>query len=312
VRTVVLLVMLGAATAHAGPDVKRKATPATDKFAKAAAEAFALAIAADEKGDLDTALGLYTKAQAIAPHPNTVYNIADVYRRQNKLPEAIEAFETYLAILPSAQDRKECEAIIDGLVATPGTLNLITSPQSDPDSVAFKDFYVLVDGEIKVKVGTKPGPLSGLRDREGFALVVPPGRHAIDVVSAISYGHEECEVKAGKTEVCSIRAKPRIDGRFVFRSGDHSNLRALIEKSDEDRERKSSKKMKTITYERFELPPGKRRLPIRDRSFECPALTIDVPTGTHDVGYLFVTSKEYDGFQRCRKLEVRQHKLHFD
>src|SRR5262249_40387492 len=110
------LLVLAASVAHAGPDGKPKAAPATDKLAKAAGEAFAAAHAADGKGDLATALGLYSKAYEISPHPSTAYNIGDVARRLNKLGQAIKFYETYLALAPTAADRKDVEALIDKLM----------------------------------------------------------------------------------------------------------------------------------------------------------------------------------------------------
>ena len=75
-RTALLLLAVLTGTAAAEEAAKRKTAP--DKFTKAAGEAFVAATAADQKGDLPTALGLYQKAFAISPHPSTMFNIADV------------------------------------------------------------------------------------------------------------------------------------------------------------------------------------------------------------------------------------------
>lgn len=276
---------------------QRKQAP--DKFVRAAAEAFGEALAADEKGDLPTALGLYEKAQAIAPHPSTAYNIGDVYRRQGRITDAILSFETYLAMAPDAPDRRECEAIIDKLVHTPGTIALTTTAKSDPEAIAFKDFYILVDGEIVAKPGMAP-KLDGKRgDRPFVPISVEAGRHAIDLVSSLSYAHADCEVKQGATEDCVVRAKPRVDGHAVFRGSDN---RLGIHKS----------KQEGFYANRVELPAGRWQLMVRDRTFECPPVWVQVPGGPNDVVYVFVSTHEYDGVERCRALTVKQHPLHFD
>ena len=294
-RALIVVAML-AGVAHATPDPVRKKTP--DKFVRAAADAFAEALAADEKGDLPTALGLYEKAQAIAPHPSTAYNIGDVYRRMGKVPDAILQFETYLAMAPDAPDRKDCEAIIEKLVHTPGTIYLVTSQKSDPQAIAFKEFYILVDGEIVAKPGTDAKEQPKLR-KPAIALPVEAGTHAIDLVSSISYAHADCKVIAGGTEECMMRAKPRIDGHAVFRASDN---RLGVHKTKHD----------GFYADRVEVAPGKWPMMVRDRNFECPSIWVEVPGGANDVAYVYVGTKEWDGFERCRKLDVKQHKLHFE
>ncbi len=293
-----ILVCLIALVAVAHADPIRKKTP-TDKFAKAAAEAFTEALSYDEKGDLRTALGLYEKAQGIAPHPYTAYNIGDVYRRMGKISDAILMFETYLAMWPDAPDRKECEAIIDKLVHTPGTLYLMTSEKSDPEALAFKDFYIFVDGELVAKLGTQPKPEPALNGKLAIAVPVQAGSHAIDAVSSISYGHAECKVIAGGKEECHLRAKPRVDGHAVFRSSDN---RVGVHKD----------KSHGFYADRVEVAPGHYRLMVRDRSFECAPIDLDVPSDLNDVAYVYIGTPEWDGFERCRKLTIKQKKLHFD
>ncbi|MEJ7603142.1 MAG: hypothetical protein WKG01_34965, partial [Kofleriaceae bacterium] len=75
-RVLILLVAL-IAVAEARPQRKK----ASDKFAQAASEAFGAAVAADTKGDLREALGLYQTAVAISTASSTAYNLADVVRR---------------------------------------------------------------------------------------------------------------------------------------------------------------------------------------------------------------------------------------
>lgn len=299
-RTALLVVCALAAVARADAPVPKKKTP--DKFARAAADAFTEALAADEKGDLRTALGLYEKAQAIAPHPSTAYNIGDVYRRLGKPKEAILHFEMYLAMLPAAPDRAYTEQLIDKLVHTPGTILLRTPPKSDPEAVSWKEFYILVDGEIVAKPGTDAKVEPGSGNEPAVALKVGGGRHAIDLVSSISYAHADCKVDPGASEPCHVRAKPRVDGHLVVRSSD-----SWIDVFPPGRKDKDH----GVSQDRVEVPAGKYRMPVRDRTYECASVVVEVPGGANDVAYLWIGTTEYRGFERCRVLDVKQQKLHF-
>src|SRR5688572_11651797 len=76
------------------------------RLTKAAGDAFTAAQNADAKGELDDAVKHYRRAHAIAPHPDTMFNIADVQRRAKDYDDAITSFETYLELAPDAADRK--------------------------------------------------------------------------------------------------------------------------------------------------------------------------------------------------------------
>lgn len=286
-----------AAPASADEPAKRKATPG-DKFTKAAGEAFVAAVAADQAGDLRTALGLYQKAYAIAPHPSTIYNIADVQRRLLQLADALKSYETYLALSPGAADRRDVEAVIDKITKTPGMLMLGTAAASNPNAVDFKSAYVLVDGEVKVKQGTPPKPLRSYGDQVGFAIPVAGGQHVIDVVTAITHGQQTgCRVPAGGDGFCNITAKPRVDGRLVVSSSER-NIYVRLEP-----------KGKSIVGQRVDVPAGKHRLLVRDRSYECKPITVDVPAGG-DIAYVFISTPDYE-FERCRALDVKLQRLTF-
>ncbi|CAN5912422.1 hypothetical protein BH11MYX3_BH11MYX3_15590 [soil metagenome] len=295
-RAAVLLVML-ARVAAADPDAPvRKASP--DKFAKAAGEAFQAAVAADKGGDLRTALGLYQKAFAISPHPSTIYNIADLQRRLNQLPLALKSYETYLLIAPTATDKQQVEALIDRLNKTPGMLWVSTSPASDPNAIDLTGAYILVDGEIKKQPGVEihAGPYGYA---EGFGIDMRAGEHIIDVVTAVSFGSHSCKFGPGENEQCTVTAPPRTDGSVVFNSSDRSVEVRMPGKSRNER--------REI---RFELPAGKQRLLLRDRSFECPTVPVEVPRGG-DIAYVYAATREHDRLERCRTMTITQHKLHF-
>jgi tetratricopeptide (TPR) repeat protein len=285
-RLLALALALAAAGALAGAaaaddTARRKATP--DRFTKAAGEAFTEAVAADKAGDLKTALGLYQKAYGISPHPSTAYNIADVQRRLLLYADALRSYETYLALAPSAGDRRDVEALIDQLARTPGTLHLVTGDASDPNAVDWKSAYVLVAGEIKLRPGTAPQPQKESGGSLGYQLALPAGTYVVDVVTPITHGHQTCRIEVGGRGICRLSARPRIDGRLVVNA--------------------------SIAGQRRELPPGKHKLLVRDRTYECRPIPVDLPAGG-DVHYVFVSTAEYE-FERCRALDVKQHRLAF-
>lgn len=293
-RALVVIALL-AATASAQPKSQRKAAP--DKFTKAASEAFNAAVTADNAGDLRTALGLYQKAHAISPHPSTIYNIADVQRRLDMLRLAIRSYETYLAMAPDAKDRRQVEAVIDQLAKTPGTLVIVSSEPSDPQSIDLATAYVLVDGKLL----RRPGPLApvGPRKSPGVSLQVPPGEHVVDVVTALTYARRDCDVGPGEQRYCELEADPRIDGNVVI-SASNRQLDILTERRGND-----------LIYKRVELSPGKHRLLVKDRSYWCAPLALDVADGGNTVTYAFVGTTEHD-FKRCRKLDIERHRLQFE
>ncbi len=297
-RALLLLVAVTRIAAAEPDDAVRKGTP--DKFVKAAGEAFRAAVAADKAGDLRDALGLYQKAFAISPHPSTAYNIADVQRRLNQLPAALKSYEIYLAIAPAAADRIQVEALIDKLDKTPGMLWVSTAAASDPQAIDLTDAFILIDGEIKKQPGVEihAGPYSY---REGFGVDIRSGEHVVDVVTAVSFGSATCKLGPGENRECSVRAPPRTDGSVVFNSN---------ERSVEVRIPAKAKSRNEAREVRFVLPGGKQRLELRDRSFECPTIPIEVPKGG-DVAYVYASTTEHDRLERCRSMKLVQHKLHF-
>lgn len=285
-----------AATAHADP--KRKTTP--DKFTRAASEAFIAAVAADQKGDLRAALGLYTKAFAISPHPSTAYNMADVQLRLNQVKDAVKSYETYLALSPAAPDRADVERLLHKLRVGPAVLTVTTTMASDPNAVSFKWVYVLVDGVIVKKPGV--APIEAEQPKLNFD--VTPGEHLIEVISDVTYGRRECVVKPAERNECLVTAPPRVDGTIVI-SGDN---RLTVWRAPPSRQDRSPDSM---LGKRFTLQAGKRKLLLRDRSFECTPLLVDVPGGS-DLAYVNVSTKQSDDLQRCRALDIKRLRLKFD
>lgn len=287
-----LLLVLVAATASA--DRKK----ASDKFTQAAREAFEAAVAADAKGNLPEALGLYQKAYGIAPHPSTIYNIADVQRRMSRWTDAAKSYEIYLAMSPHAADRATVEATIEKMASTPGRLFVKTSGATDPESIDLKTAYVIVDGTIVIKPGTAPEPRPEIGNQEALAIDVGPGDHDVDVVTPLTHAWRLCKVDPGGRGFCQVTAKPRIDGHLVV-SGVSRSLSFKPAIGDE-----------SIANKRVELPAGKLRLLVRDHSYECAPITVDVPGG-NDVAYVYAASDDVDGVPRCRKLDYTRHRLSF-
>lgn len=300
-RTALLLLAVLTGTAAAEEAAKRKTAP--DKFTKAAGEAFVAATAADQRGDLPTALGLYQKAFAISPHPSTIYNIADVQRRLGQLAESIKSYETYLAITPEAADRKVVEAVLQKLSTTPGSVFVMTGAASDPRSIDLDTAYILFNGKIMVKPGTKRTLAVDGGQNPGFELTMPPGDYYLDAVTPLTYGMSRCTVPPGERKVCHVSAPPRIDGNVVI-SGEDRNLTVVVSREEK---RHSDTRM----YKRIEQPPGRTRLFVRDGSYECPPLVFDAPKGG-DVAYSFIDELEPGSVPRCRTLVITQHRLKFE
>lgn len=295
IRSIAILCLLAAEVAAQPAPAQRKQAPTADKFTKAASEAFAEAVEADEKGDLYRALTAYQKAFLIAPHPSTMFNIADVQRRLSLIPGAIKSYETYLALAPQARDRPAVEAMVAKLEKTPTTIHIKMGDTHRVDSIDLRTAYILIDGKIEAKPGTEPRKLPN----GDFAITfdVPPGEHVIDVITAITYGTDRCGSGPGEADYCTVTARPRIDGQLVLSARDRR-----IEILDTPKARSS-------TYNRVDLRPGRHRLLVRDRRFECAPLVVDVPRGD-DVAYVFLNTTEYE-FERCRKLDVVRQRLPF-
>jgi tetratricopeptide (TPR) repeat protein len=94
--SVVLVVALFALTARAAPIDDAKKAFAEDK-------------AAYERGDYETALSAYQRANTILPAPNLYYNIGATYERLGKFQEAALAFDKFfeMAGAPATDEDKD-------------------------------------------------------------------------------------------------------------------------------------------------------------------------------------------------------------
>jgi len=268
----VLGVTLLAAAAVAGP----KTLPA--RFAKAAGEAFRKAQAADAKGDLDEAVRQYQRANAIASHADTYFNIADVQRRAKHFEEAAEAYAKYLELAPGARDREAVEKLIAELRAMPGT---IVVELEEPDGQAF------VDGRL---VGAAPATVAD----------VPKGTHQVDVITPITFGDMPCAVGAGGKRTCSVHARPRVDGNVVL-SGSWTLGGHSWPIGDQ----------RFHMHGRFTLRPGHYEL-VRVVDRQCAPLPLDVPAGEDIVTYAYVTYPDpRPKANACIDLKLAQQRVRF-
>ncbi len=265
-RALLVLVLL-ATPVLAGP------RPLPARLAKAAGDAFAAAQKADAKGDLDEAVKQYRRAHAIAPHADTMFNIADAQRRAKDYDDAITSLESYLELAPEAPDRKAVEKLIAELRALPGTLEIECN---EPDGKVF------VDGRY---VGMAP-----------IQVKVPSGTHQIDVVTPITHGDMACPVSAGGRRDCRVYAKPREDGNVVI-SGSWIMGGQSWPVGDQRFE----------VHGRFTARPGRYELKIDDN--QCDLLNLQVPAGD-DVTFAYITFVDPKA-RGCRRFEIKQQQLTF-
>ena len=257
------------------PKAQRKDLP--PGVAEKASDAFARGRELDEAGDLPKALSAYLEASQIYPHPNTTYNIADVYRRMKRYHEAIEAYEKYLKLATDPPDRAAIEELIEQLKATPGQLVI---HETGADEQAF------VDGE---PVGKLPVTLD-LRE----------GTHVVDVITPISYGWIYCSTRMGQKEECTPSPTPRMDGNVVI-----SGSRRL----DNKRWRETGAFF--MIRERFELRHG--HYTVDELAYkQCKPVDLDVPRGEDIVTYIWVTTPdEHPKNNECEPISIKARTIKF-
>lgn len=290
----VILVLL-ALTANAGAESKRKGTP--DKYAKAASAAFLEAVAAEERGDLQAASDLYAKAFEIAPHASTAYNLASVLLRSDRVTAAITYFDLYLAMAPQASDQQQVRAVLTSLETRPVTIE-IKSTDGARERIDLTTAYILVDGDIISRPGGKAP----------FVVKLSPGRHRIDVVTAITSSNVELELEPGQPDdELRIKATPRRDGNVIYSA--RTSITAFINT-------KGAAEKRVTSGAEVSLPPGTHRIGLATR-YECPPIAVTVPKGD-DLAYVYAEELQAlppvvaSSFPtRCRKLVIKQHKLTF-
>ncbi|HZX42827.1 MAG TPA: tetratricopeptide repeat protein [Myxococcaceae bacterium] len=116
-------------------------------------------------GDFRAALGAFEAAQARAPTPQALFNIARCQERLGQLADAVDSYSAYLASAPDAPDHTAVSARIDELRARlplEASLRISVEP---PASVA-------IDGEpaglSPVSARLRPGPHRVRATQEGY------------------------------------------------------------------------------------------------------------------------------------------------
>ncbi|HET9987711.1 MAG TPA: hypothetical protein VFQ65_04310, partial [Kofleriaceae bacterium] len=166
-----LIVVLAAAGGAAADPHK----PAPDKFTAAAAKIFDKAVAAETAHEWRTAVGLYQQAFDLSPHPNAIFNVAALEAEHGEIEQALVAYQTYLELAPTANDRAQVEARMTELIALKRTRSLEVGR-----NLVLADAYVIVDGDIVARPGQ-------IRDGK-LELAYGRGRHWVAVITPISYG----------------------------------------------------------------------------------------------------------------------------
>lgn len=87
-----------------------RAQEQTDPELAEAERQFTLGVADYQEGRLEDALVRFTRAHALSHAPELLYDIATIHERLRHDADALEAYETYLSLVPSSPDRAAIEA----------------------------------------------------------------------------------------------------------------------------------------------------------------------------------------------------------
>ncbi len=237
------------ALAHAQP------APLPPDVAEAARAAFAEAQAADDRGDLATAIERYRFVQKIAPHPNVTYNLADLLRRKHDVRGAIREYRAYLEAAPAAPDRVKVEKVLAGLEAIKGDVDVTSAA---PDAVIF------IDG---VRQAAAPP----------IFLEMAPGAHRFDAITPLSFRSDVEQVEPTGKHVARLDPPTRVDGNLVVSGTGWLDRADLTIDGGKDRHRLAA---------RVVAAPGKRTLTI---TFGACAWSKAVVAPAKGVTYVYLT-----------------------
>jgi tetratricopeptide (TPR) repeat protein len=123
-----------------------------------ARERFVQGLELARAGNCDGAITEFQASYALAPRPNTLYNIAQCQEQLNRYDLAIRFYEEYLSVAPAdAEDRPSVEASMRALSNLLGVIVVSSNVPAE----------VWVGGRV---VGTAPGEVP-----------IPGGRHRVEV-----------------------------------------------------------------------------------------------------------------------------------
>lgn len=175
-----------------GPSSTSDDTADEEERRKEASEAFARGVEAYKAEQYETALQEFSRAQRLAPHPDTQYNIG---LSQQHNGAHLDAWETFSDLLHTSSDTAEREDIIVARANSRPHI-VILRVQTDPDS------QVCFDG-----AALTPAP-SGQRQR-----LTTPGEHSLDVDghrrTLKLHGGETRTIEIGSATALGRSAPPR-------------------------------------------------------------------------------------------------------
>lgn len=167
-----------------GAQGQEEAAPASE--VEEAGEAFARGVEAFKDGRYEDALEQFSRAQELAPHPDTLFNLGLVQQRTDRHLEAWRSFE---ALLPQARDEQEREDILAAQAASRAHVAWVRVLAEPAGGV------VCLDGE--------PMP----RDEQGrHAQLTTPGAHRLDV----DRNRRTLELEGGESRTVELWVAPPV------------------------------------------------------------------------------------------------------
>jgi tetratricopeptide (TPR) repeat protein len=177
------------------PAPEAVAQPRVDDAQARAARLFQEALLDYDRGDLETAIQKLEQAQAAAPHPTVLYNLAQFFETAGRTAEACRAFERYLAAVGSTIEPERAQAVQAKVAALRQRLASLRIDVSPAGAV--------------VQVDAGPHEADG-------ELLVEPGPHRVDVTSD---GFEalrlDLRVLAGESRHLVLHLRPLAPGAAI-------------------------------------------------------------------------------------------------
>ena len=278
-KWIVALTLAGATTAAAAPDVlpfkpspaKRK--PALEKYSVEALATFVEAVIADKAGALGEAENKYRRIDQDG-HPSTLYNLADIKRRLEQYPQAVEFYTKYLEAAHDAPDRKEVERLIE-LIETRPPIAVIDG--EDMDAV------ILVDGKL---IGPSP---QVTRPRKG--------PHVADRIGPKTYRHQIFSTHSTGTEHVEMQYE-EAEGNVILTGSWALQLAGAWEDNGS----------KYVLPGRFTLPPGHYETFVKSSKHACNKIAFDVGKGV-DLTYVYVDVAPGDSGTFCKNVFTKVQKI---